>query len=145
MAKSGTRVDFYLLADSSINSVRLFCCRLAEKAWKLGHRVWIRTENAETSRELDGLLWSYQDGSFLPHVKVDDPDAEFSPILIGEIAPRVGVNLLINLGPDVPEYCDAYPRIAEIINADASLKQLGRARYAHYAKSNYTLQHHTIN
>jgi DNA polymerase-3 subunit chi len=125
--------------------VRLFCCRLAEKAWKLDHRVWIRTENAAASRELDDLLWSYQDGSFLPHAKVSDPDAEGSPILIGETAPRVGINLLINLGPEVPEYCDAFPRIAEIINADIELKQQGRARYAHYAKSNYTLQHHTIN
>jgi len=145
MAKSGTRVDFYLLGDSSINSVHLFCARLAEKAWRLGHRVWIRTENPAASRALDDLLWSYQEGGFLPHAKISDPEAEDSPILIGENAPQIGVNLVINLGHEVPEYCDAYPRIAEIINADEELKRQGRARYAHYAKSNYTLEHHTIN
>lgn len=145
MAAGGTRVDFYLLADSNISSVRLFCCRLAEKAWKLGHRVWIRTDNAETTRLLDDVLWTFSDGSFVPHAKVTDSEAEHSPVLIGDSAPRIGINLLINLGSDVPEFCDAYPRIAEIINADDALKQLGRVRYAHYQKSNYTLEHHTIN
>jgi DNA polymerase-3 subunit chi len=145
VSKACTRVDFYLLTDSSVHSARVFCSRLAEKAWKLGHRVWIRTDNAETTDLLDNVLWTFSDGSFVPHAKVSDPDAENSPVLIGDTAPRVGVNLLINLGHDVPEYCDAYPRIAEIINDDAALKQQGRARYAHYQKNNYTLEHHTIN
>lgn len=125
--------------------MRVFSCRLAEKAWHLGHRVWIRTEDAQASGQLDEVLWTFSDNSFLPHAKVDDAAADTSPILIGEFAPRIGVDLLINLGNDIPEYCDAFARIAEIIDADTVRKQQGRARYAHYAKSNYTLQHHTIN
>ncbi len=140
-----TRVDFYLLAGDQINQLRWFCCRLTEKAWKLGHRIWIRTDDASTARLLDDLLWSYQDGSFLPHARLGEADAEHSPVLIGEHSPAEPIDLLINLAADVPPASEQYARIAELVNDDATRKQQGRARYSYYDKNNYTLEHHKIN
>jgi len=140
-----TRVDFYLLAGDNIKQLQLFCCRLTEKAWKLGHRVWIRTADEHEARQLDDLLWSFNDGSFLPHAVVDDAQAVHSPVLIGSQPPPSAFDLLINLAIDVPPQAGHVSRIAEILNDNAELKQQGRARYAYYDKNNYTLEHHTIN
>jgi DNA polymerase-3 subunit chi len=145
MSDTGTRVDFYLLEGDNINNVRLFCCRLAEKAWKLGHRVWIRTGDEHDTRVLDDLLWTFSDGSFLPHASVDDAQAAHSPIIVGAQPPPAAFDLLINLASDIPDQAGQYPRIAEILDDDAARKQQGRARYSQYDKSNYTLQHHNMN
>jgi DNA polymerase-3 subunit chi len=139
------RVDFYLLAGDSPKQLQLFCCRLTEKAWKLGHRVWIRTTDENETRQLDDLLWSFNEGGFLPHASVNDDQAQHSPVIIGMQPPPAAFDLLINLAPDVPEQAGQCSRIAEILNDNAELKQRGRARYAYYDKNNYTLQHHTIN
>ena len=145
MNAADTRVDFYLLAGDNINHLRVFCCRLAEKAWKLGHRVWIRTGDEHETRQLDDLLWTFSDSSFLPHACADDDQAQHSPVIIGTQPPASTFDLLINLASDVPVQAAQAARIAEILNDDSELKQQGRARYAYYDKNNYTLQHHTIN
>ena len=55
-----TQVDFYVLKDdSALNRVQ-FACRLADKAYRLGHRVYIHTESAQQTRQLDDLLWTFQ-------------------------------------------------------------------------------------
>ncbi|MEA2080825.1 MAG: DNA polymerase III subunit chi, partial [Pseudomonadota bacterium] len=62
-----TQVDFYLLQDDSAQNRISFACRLADKAYRLGNRVFIHTESAEQSRRLDDLLWTFQQNSFVPH------------------------------------------------------------------------------
>ena len=79
-----TRVDFYLLKDTGNAAGPLFtCCRLAEKAYMQGHRIFINTESALQLQQLDDLLWTFRDGSFLPHAICGDDNADEQPILLG--------------------------------------------------------------
>lgn len=139
------RVDFYLLAEESTQSLHFFCCRLAEKAWRLGHSVFIRTENEAETEALDALMWRYSEHGFLPHVRWGDEHETETPIIIAsKIEPTHGYDLLINLASDIPLRKECCPRIAEIISADAERKQQGRLRYAQYEKNNYSLKHYNI-
>ncbi len=62
-----TRIDFYVLSSSEeVGRLRL-ACRLADKIFRLGKKLYIHTENAKQNQELDNLLWTFQDISFLPH------------------------------------------------------------------------------
>jgi DNA polymerase III, chi subunit len=54
-----TRIDFYVLPDDNIDKQHIFACRLAQKASKQGHRVYIHTESEQQSKKLDDLLWSF--------------------------------------------------------------------------------------
>ena len=49
------QIDFYLLAGSDIAQRAQFACRLTEKAFKLGHRVHIHTDDEAAATELDAL------------------------------------------------------------------------------------------
>lgn len=144
------RIDFYHLADAQAHNLRLFCCRLAEKAWKLGNRIYIHCDDNHQMRVLDDLMWSYRDNGFLPHAVTGNKDAgSDTPILIGTQLPDDGYfDLTINLASQIPapdeQLAQHTARIAELINQDANCKQQGRIRYSYYDKHNYPLEYHEI-
>ena len=61
------RIDFYVLAQTDERARQLLACKLAEKAWRLENSVYIHTKNAADAERLDELLWTFRDGSFVPH------------------------------------------------------------------------------
>lgn len=152
-----TQVDFYILQDQSQRSIWQFCCRLTEKAWKLGNSVHIRTNNEDETHQLDDMMWTYSDESFLPHTRQDEKTNTSTatdsvvpvPIIPASIILGHNINdttcdLLINLASTSPEQINQYPRIAEILNDDETIKQHGRTRYSKYKQTGCTVQHHKI-
>ena len=61
-----TKVDFYLLGEGADSRERI-ACRLAEKAWRLGNRVYVLAPDQAAAQALDELLWTFSQGSFVPH------------------------------------------------------------------------------
>jgi DNA polymerase-3 subunit chi len=139
------RINFYVLSQSGEQARQLFACRLAEKAYRLDNSVYIHARDRSAAERIDELLWTFRDGSFVPH-QVAGPgsnDAE-SPITIGcdgDVGPR---DLLINLCDDVPACADAFPRVAELVTSDESSKQLSRRRFATYRDQGHELETHKV-
>src|SRR3569832_2056639 len=67
-----TRVDFYILPDASTDGRERLACRLADKAYRLGHEVYIHARDRQHAARLDELLWTFRAGSFVPHQRVDE-------------------------------------------------------------------------
>lgn len=55
---------------------------MVEKSLARGWRALIRADSAERADALDGLLWTYDDGSFLPHAQTGEGDSAAQPVLI---------------------------------------------------------------
>jgi DNA polymerase-3 subunit chi len=141
-----TQVDFYILDDPAADARLRFVCRLAEKAWQQGHRIYIHTGDAAQSGQLDDLLWSYRAGSFLPHSLDDDAEAERVAIHIGHGGePRHHDDVLINMGREVPLFFSRFQRVAEVVTGSEEEKQAGRERFRFYRERGYPLDSHTIN
>lgn len=140
-----SRIDFYVLPDAGESPRRRFACRLAEKAYRLQHSVHIRTPDESASRELDDLLWTFRDGSFVPHEVTGDAGREAqTPVTIGPNPPAGRQpHLLINLGADLPGQ-DDMPRVAEIVSADDDSRAHSRRRYARYRELGHTLETHKL-
>ncbi len=140
-----TEVDFYLLKDDSPHGRAQFACRLADKAYRLGNRIFIHTESADQTQQLDKLLWTFQQNSFVPHgvyqIGQDDPP----PVQLAHDAePDAGNQVLINLAADVPVFFSRFERVAELVNDNADVRQQGRKRYTFYKDRGYTLRTHEI-
>jgi DNA polymerase-3 subunit chi len=140
------RIDFYLLNQAGQHSRQTFACRLAEKAYRLNNTVHIQTGSRGDADRLDELLWTFRDGSFVPHERISDPQQEAeSPITIGcegdPVAPR---DLLINLCDEIPACAEAFPRVAELVTSDDDCKQLSRRRFAAYRDKGHTLETHNV-
>ena len=136
-----TQVDFYVLQDDSAQNRIRFACRLADKAYRLGHRIFIHTESAEQSRQLDDLLWTFQQNSFLPHCIVGEEGDTPPPVLLAhDVEPDAGSQVLINLATDVPLFFSRFERVAELVNQDGETRQAGRRRYGFYKERGYPLR-----
>jgi DNA polymerase-3 subunit chi len=131
---AGLRVDFYILDEPTGNARLRLACRLAEKAYLAAQSVLIWHAEPEEARTLDEMLWTFRDGSFVPHelLAAGGPAGE-APVLLsaGEPAPQK-VDVLINLAPDVPPVIDSAGRVVEIIDGDESRRRAGRARFKFY-------------
>ena len=138
-----TRVDFYILPDDKRNNLQLFACRLAEKAWQQGNRILIRTESMDESRRMDDLLWTFKDGSFIPHAISGNEDDKQQPVLISHQDDMGSYQLLINLSASTPAD-NQFERIAEILNQEPGRKQAGRDHYKHYRDLGLDLHHHQM-
>lgn len=140
------RVDFYILKQEGIQSRNAFACRLAEKAYRLDNTVHIHTVSREDADRMNDLLWTFRDGSFVPHdLLLAATTGKLSPVTIGcgedAVAPR---DLLINLCDAIPPFAEAFPRVAELVSSDESSKQESRKRFATYRDHGHTLETHDV-
>jgi DNA polymerase-3 subunit chi len=132
---SETKVDFYLLGSEDSRSRLLTACRLAEKAVDQGLRVMVRTASPAETAELDDLMWTFSDRSFLPHgAWPAEPEfAAATPVMIGSGAiPSSHRDVLINLAADVPAGVAEFGRICDIVSGDEDAKREGRERWRGY-------------
>ena len=140
-----TRVDFYLLPAAEENGKALAACRLANKAYRLKHRVFIFTDGADASASVDRLLWTFHPGSFVPHrVQGDPADADFSVLIGHDEPPEEFHDVLISLAKDVPDFFDRFARIAEIVSADETERAGARERFRRYRDRGIDVQTHNL-
>ena len=140
------QVDFYVLAGEGEQERAQFACRLAEKAYRLKHRVQILAADRVQAERLDELLWTWRDGSFVPHGLEGSDEGTQAPVIISTDGGRAleGFDLLINLSHSLPESASAFPRVAEIVTSDEDTRQRGRARYAGYREQGHVLETHKL-
>ena len=140
------RVDFYILAQADERARQNLACKLAEKAWRLENSVYIHARDRADAERLDELLWTFRDGSFVPHSVVgrDDGTGD-SPIMVGcEGTTIENRDLLINLCDDIPPFAKGFPRIAELVTSDENCRSLSRKRYAVYRDQGHELNTHKL-
>ncbi|MCX8048388.1 MAG: DNA polymerase III subunit chi [Methylohalobius sp.] len=140
------RVDFYLLQDQDPKARRAFACRLAEKAYKLDHKVFIRVEDETDAQILDELLWTFRQGSFVPHTLADNlPHDPLAAVVIGfRDTPEPCPTVLINLSSQVPADWQRFQRIAEIVTQDQATRTAGRSKYRSYQDLGVHLHLHRL-
>ncbi len=137
-----TKVSFYVLPEGQ--EKLHFACRLTEKAFKQGQRIYLYSGDAQTCGALDDLLWTFRQGSFVPHQLWSGGAADdATPVVIGSAEPPAGLEAtLVNLADEVPDFFSRFERVAEIV--DEAGKEPGRRRYKFYQDRGYPLETHKI-
>jgi DNA polymerase-3 subunit chi len=142
---TATRIDFYVLESTAPSDRLRFACRLCEKAYAAGHKIFLLTGSASQSLELDKLLWSFKKEAFLPHNVLDDSRQAVAPIIIGDQLPETtSDDLLINLGNNFPTAVGKFKRVAEVIDASDNIRQAGRQRFSQYRAQGFAPETHKI-
>jgi DNA polymerase-3 subunit chi len=142
-----TRVDFYVLPNADPAQRPLLACKLAEKAYSQSLKVYIHTASDSDTQQLDELLWTFRDGSFLPHAIVKPgTDPDFTPsILLGhDHEPATHTDVLINLGTDIPKFFGRFERVAELVDQRTELLAQSRERFRYYRERGYELNTHQL-
>jgi len=137
------QVDFYVLARADEHARDTLACKLTEKAWRLENTIHIHAMTREDAERLDELLWTFRDGSFVPH-EMSGGDTG-APVSIGYGSDVVEArDLLITLCDDIPPFVESFPRVAELVTSDESCRAKSRRRYATYRDQGHTINTHKI-
>lgn len=136
-----TAIEFHVNSPDKV----AYACRLLRKAVGKGARIVV-TGETEVLRVLDTALWTFSPVEFLPHCLSESADAAMiaaSPVVLSESARTAPhQEVLVNIGPEVPDGFERYERLLEIVGADDDDLQRGRRRWKHYADRGYALVKH---
>ncbi len=138
-----TKIDFYILKLDTVTAAMHYACRLAEKAYRSGHDVYLHCDDSDTADAVNTLLWNLRDESFIPH---SCHPGDNNPVLVGcgEYAGE-HCDVLINTAREMPTFFSRFQRLAEIVSHEESSLQASRHRYSYYKNRGYPLNSHTIN
>ncbi len=137
-----TEVAFHFNAPDKVG----YACRLLRKAVGSGARVVV-TGDAALLRELDTALWTFAPLEFVPHCYGASDAAVLarSPVVLADstrTAPHQQV--LVNLGPPVPEGFERFERLIEVVTPHDDDRQQARQRWKHYADRGYAITRHDL-
>jgi DNA polymerase-3 subunit chi len=107
----------------------------------------VRTASPSETAELDDLMWTFSDRSFVPHAvwPAEPAVADETPVLLASGAlPASHRDVLINLAADAPSEPAAFGRICEVVGADEDAKQRARLRWRGYRAAGLSPASHDV-
>jgi len=141
-----TRVDFYVSEDAGEGARLRLACRLAEKAYLANQKVLVFCDDAALLPRFDELLWTFGDGTFVPHdVIANEDDVCDAPVALtsGPLPAEPG-DVLINLGSAVPPFASRFARVAEFLDGRPEIRAAGRERFKTYRNQSIEPQTHKV-
>ncbi len=138
-----TRVSFYILRNSSVDSRFNILFRIVEKAYFKGHRIFINSNDENEAKRIDSDLWTFKAKRFLPHGFVNTREGEI--IGIGwDQEPNEHTEVLINLQTTIPPFFSRFERLIEIIESNPDDLARGRLNWSYYKDRGYPLDKYEI-
>ena len=140
------RVDFYLSEEAGEGARLRLACRIAEKAYLAKQKVVVFSDDVALIPRFDEMLWTFGDGSFVPHdvVSREGAPCEAPVALTTGPLPEGTADVLINLGGSVPPFYEKFGRVAEFLDARPEVRAAGRERFKSYRAKSIEPQTHNV-
>lgn len=140
-----TDIKFYSLEPDSRGDQLLLACRLVERIRAKNLSILIYCSEQTQALQLNRLLWTFRQDSFLPHGLLNTVDPVWTPILITtDNCPEIKREVLINLSLEIPTFVDCFEQVCEVIDRTPLSIDAGRERFRHYRERGYSLTHHSL-
>ncbi|MEO8063238.1 MAG: DNA polymerase III subunit chi [Pseudomonadota bacterium] len=139
------RVDFYVSEAAGLDARVRLACRIAEKAYLARQSVVVYCDETSLTK-VDEMLWTFGDGTFVPHDTVTAAGAACeAPVALTTAALPAGhADVLINLGNEVPPFFEKFARVAEFLDARPEVRTAGRERFKFYRGRSIEPQTHNV-
>ncbi len=138
-----TRVGFYVVGNVDPTFRLTVAARLADKAFRQGHRVYLHANDEVQATLLDEVLWNFRPQSFLPHGLLGSPEASQVAIGWGD-DPGHHDDLMINLQLEIPGFFGRFHRVAEVVTQDPDSLAALRQSWRFYQERGYQLEKHDL-
>ena len=133
-----TQIGFYHLLNTPLEAA---LPRLLSKAVEQGMRAVVMAASPERVKALDGALWAFDQGSFLPHGTAREGRAEAQPIYLSatEENPN-GAGLLVLTDGVAPSFVGEFERCLDLFDGkDEAAVTAARARWKRLADAGHEL------
>ena len=141
-------VNFYSIELN--HDIKLCLCKFVKCLYKKDEKVII-VDDYEELEELDRLLWSFEQNSFLPHKIYNNGDVIDTPIILLSIQNLDKLRLFNAYTSIINNYDNALvnlennTNIYEFVDTDESKKSISRNKFLEYKINNFTLMHNKYN
>ncbi|MBV8119517.1 MAG: DNA polymerase III subunit chi [Alphaproteobacteria bacterium] len=132
------QIGFYHLLSTPLERA---LPRLLERAREQGHLIVVRAGSAERVAQLDAVLWTYDEASFLPHASARDGNASAQPIWLTERDenPNQATMLVLVDGSEVADL-SSFARCADIFDGnDEGAVEAARTRWRRASEAGHEL------
>ena len=118
--------------------------KLLERAVGAGHKVVVMAGSAERVRDLDALLWTYEQNSWLPHGSVRDGDAALQPVFLTDRDDNPNLADILVLTDGVTSAAlPGFVRCLMLFDGnDEEALAAARARWTEWKAAGYRLEYH---
>lgn len=133
-----SNISFYHLTSTPMQRA---LPKLLEKIVGSGHRALVVTSSEAETEQLNQLLWTYEQDSFLTHGSMKDGRAEDQPILLStEERPVNKANMLLITNGQVAGQPEQFERVLDMFDGNnAEAVAAARTRWASYKEAGHTL------
>ena len=139
-----TNIDFYILPENTVAARELFACRLAEKAVKSNHQVFIAVDDSDQAQKLSDRLWCFKPESFVAHA-IQSDDQQNAQVLLGwQADDECHHDVMVNLQSRVPGHFSRFQRLLEVVVQDQAVLSTTRENFQFYRHRGYPLKCHNI-
>ena len=141
-------VNFYSIELN--HDIKLCQCKFVKCLYKRDENIII-VDDYEKLEELDKLLWSFEQNSFLPHKIYNKGDVIDTPIILLSIQNLDKLRLFNTYTSIINNYDNALvnlennTNIYEFVDTNESKKAISRNKFLEYKKNNFTLMHNKYN
>ena len=141
-------VNFYSIETN--HDIKLCLCKFVKCLYKKDENILI-IDDYEKLEELDKLLWSFEQNSFLPHKIYNKGDVIDTPIILLSIQNLDKLRLFSAYTSIINNYDNALvnlennTNIYEFVDTNESKKTISRNKFLEYKKNNFTLMHNKYN
>jgi DNA polymerase-3 subunit chi len=136
-----TQIDFYF----NVADKYKLAASLSQKAQVQESRIFLFTPNEAATKQLESILWSFQQSSFVPHCRSGHAlAAETLTIVDHESEVLVHDDILLNLCSDQPSFFSRFQRLIEMVGHEQADKVTGRTRYRFYLDRGYEIRQHDM-
>ena len=137
-------LDFHTGVDEPL----AYTCRLLRKGWRSG-RSLVVTGPPQALNELDQLLWTFESGEFIPHLRLEAGGSVSAPLqrtpiwLVDEALAAPWRDVLVHLGSAAPPGLTKFKRLIEVVGTSPEQVQAGRQRWRQYLNLGLKPQNHS--
>ncbi|HUK57993.1 MAG TPA: DNA polymerase III subunit chi [Stellaceae bacterium] len=133
-----TEVGFYHLRTMPLERA---LPRLLERALGDGHRILVVAGSEERVQDLDALLWTYSEASFLPHGTARDGNAARQPVFLATIDDNANAaSMLVLVDGAASRRLGEFKRVADLFDGnDPASVEHARARWREAAAAGHEL------
>lgn len=143
-----SRVDFAFGCQDRLRTA----CVIARKRFLAGQRLVVYCADGARLTAFDRMLWAFDDTAFVPHVRVDDPLAAATPVVLTAGAPERARQAmgdgdppaLLNLDDACPPDIAAFGQVMEVVSGSDEDKLAARQRWRDYQAQGCELKAHDL-
>ena len=138
---------FYIL--NKAEDLKISVCKIIKEYYKKKYKIFVSSHSNDLIDELNNLLWTFEQISFIPHCTTKNYDKNSPILLSGKDSFPETVNLKeydvwLNLDDEIEENYTDFEIIIEIVSQNEEERMLARKRYLNYQNNNFEVKHEKL-